>query len=82
MGARQVLRYKIVKTRRYADLVFQKERVTGIEPALSAWEVCGAVALPPADSVTCGDLGGLSVSDRDYPQVLLLSARSTAGPAG
>ena len=36
------------------------ERVTGIERALSAWEVCGAVALPPADSVTCGDLGGLS----------------------
>src|SRR5262249_59148499 len=27
-------------------------RVTGIEPALSAWEVCDALALPPAGSVT------------------------------
>ena len=25
------------------------ERVTGIEPALSAWEVCGATRLPPDD---------------------------------
>jgi hypothetical protein len=46
-------------------------RVTGIEPALSAWEVCGAVDQPPADSVTCGDLGGLSLSGRDYPRALL-----------
>src|SRR6516164_5166846 len=43
------------------------------EPALSAWEVCGTVALPPADSVICGDLGGLSLSDRD--------ARRSFGPA-
>ena len=28
------------------------ERVTGIEPALSAWELYGAVRLPPADSAT------------------------------
>jgi hypothetical protein len=52
---------------------FVVERVTGIEPALSAWEVCGAVRLSPADSVTCGDLDGLSVSDRDYPRALLPS---------
>ena len=57
---------------------FLVERVTGIEPALSAWEVCGAVALPPADSVTCGDLGGLSLSDRDCPRVLLPSGTQRA----
>ena len=57
------------------------ERVTGIEPALSAWEVCGAAALPPADSVTCGDLDGLSLSDRDYPRALLLSGTQRARPA-
>ena len=34
--------------------VFAMERVTGIEPALSAWEVCDVVRLPPADSLTCG----------------------------
>jgi hypothetical protein len=61
-----------------AELGFLVERVTRIELALSAWEVCGAVALPPADSVTCGDLGGLSVSDRDYPRVLLLSGTQRA----
>ena len=44
-----------------------------LQRALSAWEVCGAVALPPADFVTCGDLDGLSASDRDYPRALLLS---------
>src|SRR5215470_3938271 len=45
----------------------------GIEPALSAWEVCGAARVLPAESVTCGDHDGLSVSDRDYPRVLLPS---------
>jgi hypothetical protein len=49
-----------------------------ISPALSAWEVCGAVALPPADSVTCGNLGGLSLSDRDHPRALLLSGTQRA----
>jgi hypothetical protein len=49
-----------------------------ISPALSAWEVCGAVALPPADSVTCGNLGGLSLSGRDYPRALLLSGTQRA----
>jgi hypothetical protein len=32
----------------------------------------------PADSVTCDDLGGLSVSDRDYPWVLLPSGTQRA----
>jgi hypothetical protein len=54
------------------------ERVTRIELALSAWEVGGAVAPSPADSVTCGDLGGLSLSDRDYPRVLLPSGTQRA----
>jgi hypothetical protein len=49
-----------------------------ISPALSAWEVCGAVALSPADSVTCGNLGGLSLTDRDYPRALLLSGTHRA----
>jgi hypothetical protein len=35
------------------------------EPALSAWEVCGAPHLPPADSLAWGLLGTLSASDRD-----------------
>jgi hypothetical protein len=43
------------------------ERVTGIESALAAWEVCGAVRLPPADSLTCGLLDALPASDRYYP---------------
>ena len=55
---------------------FTLERVTRIELALSAWEVCGAVALPPADFVTCGDLDGLSASDRDYPRRSSCRARS------
>jgi hypothetical protein len=41
--------------------------VTGIESALSASEVCGAVRLPPADSLTCGLLDALPASDRYYP---------------
>jgi hypothetical protein len=58
------------------------EQVMGIEPALSAWEVCGAVALLPADSVSCGDLGGLSLSDRDDPRgSSSRRARSTEGQA-
>jgi hypothetical protein len=36
-------------------------------PALSAWEVYGAARLPPADSVTCRDLVGLSASDPWLP---------------
>src|SRR5215831_8654138 len=54
------------------------ERVTGIEPALSAWEVCGAARVLPADSLTCGDLGGLSTGDHDYPWVLLPSGTERA----
>jgi hypothetical protein len=37
---------------------FAVERVTGIEPALSAWELYGAARLRPGDSVTCEDLAG------------------------
>ena len=55
-----------------ADL-FTLERVTGIEPALSAWELYGAARLRSGDSVTCGDIAGMTVSDRDCPQVHLLS---------
>jgi hypothetical protein len=51
-------------------------RVAALTP--SVWEVCGAVALPPADFVTCGDLGGLSLSDRDYPRLLLPSGTQRA----
>src|SRR5215471_19631345 len=50
----------------------------GIEPALSAWEVCGAARVLPADSLTCGDLGGLSTGDHDYPWVLLPSGTERA----
>src|SRR5215471_15041956 len=68
-----------------AELGFHVERVTGIEPALSAWEVCGAIRLSPADSVTCGELDGHSLSDRDYPRALLSSgtwrARALRHPA-
>jgi hypothetical protein len=45
---------------------------------LSAWEVCGVARVLPADSVTCGDLAGLSLSDRDWPRVLLLSGTQRA----
>ena len=54
------------------------ERVTGIEPALSAWEVCGAARVLPGESVTCGDLDGLSASDRDYPWALFPSGTQRA----
>jgi hypothetical protein len=32
---------------------FALERVTGIEPALSAWELYGAACVSPGDSATC-----------------------------
>jgi hypothetical protein len=54
-------------------------RATGIEPAPSAWEVCGATRLPPADPVTCRNLDKLTVSDRDCPQWLLSSGTQRAG---
>ena len=57
---------------------FFVERVTGIELALSAWEVCGAPRVLPAESVTCGDLDGVSASDRDYPWALLPSGTQRA----
>ena len=40
---------------------------------LSAWELYGTVSLPPADSATCVNLDGLTVSDRDYQRGLLPS---------
>ena len=61
-------------------LGFLVKRVTGIEAALSAWEVCGATRVLPAESVTCGDHDGLSVSDRDYPRMLLPSGTQRARP--
>jgi hypothetical protein len=54
------------------------ERVTRIELALSAWEVCGFTRVLPAESVTCADHDGLSVSDRDYSRVLLPSGTQRA----
>ena len=43
---------------------FRVERVTGIEPALSAWEAV------PSGPVTWPDLrGGVSASDRERPLV-------------
>ena len=47
------------------------ERVTRIELALSAREVCATAAWLPADSLTCGLFGALSASDRDWLQLLL-----------
>jgi hypothetical protein len=47
--------------------------VTGIEPALSAWEVCGAASRLPADWLTCGSADTLPVRDRDCPRRLLRS---------
>ena len=43
------------------------EWVTGIEPALSAWEVCGAAERPPAEWLTCGSTVPLTVRDRGCP---------------
>jgi hypothetical protein len=50
----------------------------GNRTPLSAWELYGAARLPPGDSATCGDIGDLTVSDRDYPQALLLSGTQRA----
>jgi hypothetical protein len=44
-----------------------------VEPALSAWEVCGAAPPSPADLLTCGSADALSVRDRDCPRWLLCS---------
>jgi len=59
---------------------FTLERVTGIEPALSAWESV------PSGPVTCPDLrGGVSASDREKPLVTgvngpLMARRSWRSP--
>ena len=49
------------------------ERVTGIEPALSAWELYGAAWPPPADRLTCSSTSPLTLRDRDCPLWLLCS---------
>jgi hypothetical protein len=43
------------------------ERVTGIEPALSAWEVCGAADPPPGNSLNSVFADALTVRNRDCP---------------
>ena len=50
----------------------------GLEPVLSAWEVCGAARLRPGDSVACGNLAGLTASDCDCPRALFLSGTQRA----
>jgi len=49
------------------------ERVTGIEPALSAWEVSSPFHGLPAGTLTCGHDGALSMSDRGSPRGFALS---------
>jgi hypothetical protein len=48
--------------------------------ALSAWEVCGTVASPPADWLTCGSVDTFSVRDRDCPRWLLRSGTTAGTP--
>src|SRR6185437_8845459 len=61
--------------------IFTVERVTGIEPALSAWEAV------PSGPVTWPDLGrGVSASDRERPLVTgvngpLMARRTAVRPA-
>ena len=50
------------------------ERVTGIEPALSAWEVSATIRGLPADTLACGTLACLTASDRE-----LLSGLARSG---
>jgi len=49
------------------------ERVTGIEPALSAWEVSATIRGLPADTLVCGTLARLTASDRELPPSLTQS---------
>jgi hypothetical protein len=55
------------------DLAFCLGAGDGNRTALSAREVCGAVARLPADRLTCGSTVLLSVSDRGCPRWLLRS---------
>jgi hypothetical protein len=57
----------------FLTLGFALERLTGIEPALSAWKLSGAAALSPADWLTCGSADTLTVRNRDCPRRLLLT---------
>jgi len=59
---------------------FVVERVTGIEPAQSAWELYGAERSLPAYWLTCGPTFPLTVRDRDCPRWLLRSGTYRARP--
>ena len=52
---------------------FTSERVRGIEPPLSAWEVSVTIRRLPADPLACGTLAGLTASDRESPSGLMRS---------
>jgi hypothetical protein len=54
---------------------FALERVTGNEPALSAWELNVVAARLPADRLTSAATVPLTVRDRDCPRWLLRSGR-------
>jgi hypothetical protein len=49
------------------------ERVTGIDPALSAWEVSATIRGLPADTLACGTLARLTARDRESPPGLIRS---------
>ena len=49
------------------------ERVTGIEHAQSAWEVSSAIRSQPAETLICGILARLAISDRESPPGLTRS---------
>jgi hypothetical protein len=46
---------------------FVVERVTGIEPALSAWEVSSAIRGLRAETLICGSSDRVATSDRESP---------------
>jgi len=56
-----------------SDLDIYLERVTGIEPALSAWEVSSAICGLRAETLICGILARLATSDRESPLLLTRS---------
>ena len=62
---------------------FVLERVTGIGPALSAWELYGAAWRSPADWLTCRSANILTVRYRDCPRCpLLLQKRGRLQTSG
>jgi hypothetical protein len=56
------------------------ERVTGIEPALSAWEVSSAIRSLRAETLICGILARQAASDPESPPGLIRSG-TTSLPA-